>query len=275
MARDFEALKARVRDVSYTPGTDALRHISPLLLQAQDLTATALVRLTTLDNSTYTHIPGSRASLELLASVVSSSSLAGTDLAHVVLANPYEGAQFAGYPADDEAVRTARHAEAVPKMNGHLDDAAHQLDLCATGCHYLAHGITEDLAAERQYKPEAVRQTTGPALAPAQYDALTALNGGGQLYESAARGPGVTRVATDDGTRAPIATYRALARRELVTRDTSTSPAVGQKITVTEQGQQALARPRRRPPPPAHVQEGPAGARPQRPGSGSSTGRWP
>ncbi|MFD9224860.1 hypothetical protein ACFWDI_33790 [Streptomyces sp. NPDC060064] len=216
-----------MRDVSYTPGTDALRHISPLLLTAQDLAATALVRLTALDNSTYTHIAGSRASLELLASVVSSSSLAGTDLAHVVLTNPYEGAQFAGYPADEEAVRTARHAEAIPKMSGHLDDAVHQLDLCAIGCRYLAHGITEDLGTGQEHKSAAVRQTTGPALTPAQYDALTALNGGRNLYESATRGLGVTRVATEDGTRVSIATYRALAKRGLVTRDTSTSLAIG------------------------------------------------
>ncbi|MFE9407450.1 hypothetical protein ACFYN0_01400 [Streptomyces sp. NPDC006704] len=166
------------------------------------------MHLTALDNSAYTHLAGSRSSLELLASVVSSSSLAGTDLAHAVLANPYEGAQFAGYPADDEAVGTARHAEAVPKMSGHLDDAVHQLDLCATGCHYLAHGITEDLATAQQHTSAAVRQTTGPALTPAQYDALTALQGGGELYESSTRGLGVTRVATDDGTRVSEAIAR-------------------------------------------------------------------
>ncbi|MFE7272426.1 hypothetical protein [Streptomyces sp. NPDC057623] len=247
MASDFEALKARVRDISYTPGTDALRRISPLLLQAQDLTATALVRLTALDNSTYTSVAGSRAGLELMASVVSSSSLAGTDLAHVVLANLLEGAQFAGYPADDEAVRTVRHAEATPQMNGHLNDAVHQLDLCAIGCRYLAHGITEELAAAHEHKSAVVQQAPGPALTPAQYDALTALNGGGRLYESATRGLGVTRVATDDGTRVSIATFRALAKRGLVIHDTSTSLwAGGQKITVTEQGQQALTRPRPR-----------------------------
>lgn len=244
MARDFEALHARVRDVSYTPGTDALRRISPLLLTAQDLTATALVRLAALDNSAYTHIAGSRVGLDLLASVVSASSLAGTDLAHALLANPYEGQQFAGYPADSEAIRTARHAEAIPQMSGHLDDAVHQLDLSAIGCHYLAHGITEDLATTHVHKSPAVRQTAGPALTSAQHDALTALNGGGHLYESATRGLGVTRVATDDGTRVSIATYRALAKRELVARDTSTSLAIGQKITVTEQGQRVLAQPR-------------------------------
>ncbi|MFD8117915.1 hypothetical protein [Streptomyces microflavus] len=246
MARDFEVLKLRVHDVSYTPGTDALRRIGPLLLQTQDLTATAMVRLTALDNSAYTHIAGSRASLDLLSSVVSSSSLAGTDLAHVLLANPYEGAQFAGYPADDEAVRAHRHAEAIPKMSGHLNHAVHQLDLCATGCHYLAHGIAEDLTSAQDHKTAAVRQTAGAALSPAQYDALTALSAGGQLCESSARGLGVTRVATEDGTRVSIATYRALAKRKLVRSDTGTSLYQGQKITVTEAGQRALAEPRPR-----------------------------
>ncbi|CCK32010.1 hypothetical protein BN159_7631 [Streptomyces davaonensis JCM 4913] len=54
----------------------------------------------------------------------------------------------------------------------------------------------------------------------------------------------MTRVATDDGTRVSIATFRALAKRGLVTGDTGTPLVIGQKITVTEQGQQALARPR-------------------------------
>ncbi|WP_328844966.1 hypothetical protein [Streptomyces sp. NBC_00258] len=244
MARDFEALRTRVRDVSYTPGADALRRISPLLLTAQDLTATALVRLTALDNSAYTNIAGSRASLELLASVVSSSSLAGTDLAHALLANPYEGLQFAGYPADDEAVRTARHAEAIPQMTGHLDDAAHQLDLSAIGCHYLAHGITEDLSSEQEHQAAPAQQTTVPDLTRPQYDALTSFLGGARLYESSQRGLGVTRVATDDGARVSIATYRALAKHRMVTADTSTSLYHGQKITVTEQGLRALAKPR-------------------------------
>ncbi|MFJ8978753.1 hypothetical protein [Streptomyces sp. NPDC102282] len=235
-----------MHDVSYTPGTDALRHIGPLLLQAQDLTATAMVRLTALDNSAYTHVAGSHASLDLLSSVVSSSSLAGTDLAHALLANPYEGAQFAGYPADDEAVRAARHAEAIPRMSGHLNDAVHQLDLCATGCHYLAHGITEDLASAQDHRTVVLRRTAGAALSPAQYDALTALAAGGRLYESSTRGLGVTRVATQDGTRVSIATYRALAKRGLVSADTGTSVFQGQKITVTGEGQRVLAGPRPR-----------------------------
>ncbi|MEU4486688.1 hypothetical protein AB0H94_17680 [Streptomyces purpurascens] len=244
LANDFDSLNARVRDVSYTPGTDALRQISPLLLKAQDLTATALVCLSALESSTYTGIAGSRASLECLASVVFASSLAGNDLASALSANPYEGASFPGYPADDAAVRTARHAEAIPKMTGHLADAAHQLNLSATGCHYVATGITRDLAAVRKASTTA-RPTTGPTLTSAQFDALKSLAlGGGRLYESSQRGPGVTHVATDDGTRVSIATFRALAKRGLVDRDTSTSLFRGQKITVTEEGHQALSGPR-------------------------------
>ncbi|MBT2527555.1 hypothetical protein J7E91_19530 [Streptomyces sp. ISL-99] len=241
LARDFEALHARVRDVSYTPGTDALRQISPLLLKAQDLTAITLVRLGALDNSAYTNIAGSRASLECLASVVVASSLAGQDLALALYANPYEGAPFPGYPVDDASVRTVRHAEAIPKMTGHLADAAHQLDLSATGCHYVATGVTRDLTAVREAAATAQR-AAGPALTGPQYDALETFSlGSCRLYEM---GLGVTRVATDDGARVSIATFRALAKRGLVDRDTSTSLFRGQKITVTEEGQQALARPR-------------------------------
>lgn len=244
LAHGFEALHARVRDVSYTPGTDALRQIRPLLLKAQDLTATTLVRLGALDSSTYAGITGSRASLECLASVVAASSLAGTDLASALYANPYEGAPFPDYPADDASVRIARQAEAIAKMTGHLADAAHQLDLSATGCLYVATGITRGLAATQAAAATAQR-AVGPALTGTQYDALRSFSlGGCRLYESSQRGLGVTRVATDDGARVSIATFRALAKRGLVNRDTSTSLFYGQKITVTEDGMQALARPR-------------------------------
>ncbi|MEV7394030.1 hypothetical protein [Streptomyces sp. NPDC091215] len=244
LARDFEALHARVRDASYTPDTDALRQISPLLLKAQDLTAAVLVRLGTLESSVYTSVAGSRSSLECLASVVVASSLAGSDLASALFANPFDGAPFPGCPSDDASTRAARHAEAIPRMTGHLADAAHQLDLSATGCHYVATGITRDRANAR-VETVSARAAAVPALTSTQYDALKALVlGGGRLYESSQRGLGVTRVAVDNGTRISIATFRALTHRGLVDRDTNTSLFYGQKITVTEQGQQALARPR-------------------------------
>ncbi len=213
-------------------------------MQVQGLTDMALVRLKALDNSEYKPIADSRNGLTLLATVVASSSLASTDLARVVVVNPYEGAPFSDRPGDDEAMRTARHAKAIPKMNQYLADAVHGLDLCANGCLYLAHSITKGLSSAPDHKKAAVRQPTSPALTVTQYNALTALNGGGKLYESADRGFGVTRVATEDGTRVSIATFRALEKRQLVTVDSSTSLSTGQKITVTERGRHALDQPR-------------------------------
>ncbi|MEV8351889.1 hypothetical protein ACFVTT_24500 [Streptomyces niveus] len=224
LAHEFEALRDRVRGVSYTPGTDALRQIGPLLLTTQDLTATLLVRLGALANSPYTRIPGSHASLECLSSLVLASTLAGNDLARALHANPLEGAAFPGHPAYSESDRMARHATAISRMTGHLNDAAHQLDVSATGCHYVANGITSDLADTQANQVKSAQQTTGPALSPAQYNALKALSAGeGKLYESPRRGLGVTRVVTADGTRVSIATFRALVKRGLVTADTSTS----------------------------------------------------
>ena len=75
LASEFEALHLRVRDVSYTPGADALRRIGPLLLRAQDLTATVLVRLNALYNSTFAAVTGGRAGLVRLSSVRTASGL--------------------------------------------------------------------------------------------------------------------------------------------------------------------------------------------------------
>ncbi|MFD8814340.1 hypothetical protein ACFV23_23315 [Streptomyces sp. NPDC059627] len=244
LADDFDALHTRVKDVSYTPGTDALQKISPLLLKAQELTAAVLVRLSTLDSSAYTLAAGSRSSLECLASVAVASTVAGNDLASALFANPYDGAPFDGYPADDASARTARHNQALPKMTGHLADACHQLDLSATGCHCVATAITHALRAARDTAGPA-QEAAVPALNGTQYDALTSLAlGNAMLYEGARRGPGVISVATADGTRISIATFRALNKRGLVGRDMSTRLSRGQKITVTKLGHQALARPR-------------------------------
>lgn len=98
---------------------------------------------------------------------MSSSALAGTDLAHALLANPYAGQDFAGYPAESETTRRTRHAEAIPQMSGHLNDAAHQLDLCATACHYLATGIREDCAGTPDHKQSAQQKKTASTLSTA------------------------------------------------------------------------------------------------------------
>ncbi|MFE0055268.1 hypothetical protein [Streptomyces sp. NPDC059003] len=243
LAQGFEELHDRVRDLSYSPGTDALHQITPLLLKAQELTATALGHLTALDNSTYTSVTGSRAGLEALSATVAGASLACTDLAEALSANPYEGAPFDRYPADDAQVRAARHAEAIPRMNSHLKDAALQLDVGATACHYLATSISRSLPAAAPRPPHAAQHQAGPRLNDTQYKALKSLaQGEGRLYERVQqRGLSVTRVAAKDSARISIATFRALAKRGLVTTDTSKSLLVGQEIAVTDQGQRALA----------------------------------
>ncbi|WP_241524442.1 MULTISPECIES: hypothetical protein [unclassified Streptomyces] len=237
-----------MRDLSYAPGTDALRKITPLLLQAQELTTTALGHLTALDNSAYTSLTGSRAGLEALSATVAGASLACTDLAEALSANPYEGAPFDGHPADDAQVRAARHAEAIPRMSSHLKDAALQLDVGATACHYLATSITNSLPVAAPHQPHAARHQAVPRLNDTQHAALKALaQGGGQLCEGARKG--VARVVAKNGSRIPVATFRALAKRGLVTAETGKSLLVGQEITVTEQGQRALAQHRPAPVP--------------------------
>lgn len=241
LAGDFEALHTHVRDLTYTPGTDALDKISPVLLNVQDLTAKAVLRLWILDGSQYTTVQGSRSSLETLASVVSSALLAGTDLAGALYANPYEGAAFAGQLVDEGAVRKARHAEATPVMAEHIADAAHQLDLRATACHFVASGISRDLAAAICTTAVPSQQQEAPQkLSARQYAALQALaKGGGQVRETHHRGS--TRVYTKDGTRVTIATFQSLHKGGLVRLDTGTALYQGRDITVTGEGQRALA----------------------------------
>ncbi|MFJ7527962.1 hypothetical protein ACIQ1S_23915 [Streptomyces griseus] len=152
LAVEFETLHARVRDVSYTPGSDAWRQITPLLLISHDLTATALVRLRALDNSPGATIIGSRSVRELMVSVAFFSARAGADLAHALLAIPAEGAPHPVRPADERSVRTSVLAEAIAKMTGHLADAVHHLDLSATGCHSVA-AAARDATATAQPTP--------------------------------------------------------------------------------------------------------------------------
>ncbi|QOV47758.1 hypothetical protein IPT68_24805 [Streptomyces chromofuscus] len=203
-----------------------------------------MFRLATLDGSQYTAVPGSRPALELLASVVSAASLAASDLACALEANPLEGAPFPGppgapfpsSPADDAAVRTARHAEAVPAMAEHLADAAHHLDLAHTGCYYLAGGITRDL---KQHTEQA-QATSAPRITGSQYAALSALSqGGGRLYMSGRKGN--LRASTTGGITLNITTFNALNVRGLVRVDATRSLVQGQRINVTAEGERALA----------------------------------
>ncbi|WP_215449422.1 hypothetical protein [Streptomyces sp. ATCC 21386] len=236
LGSDFEDLHSEIRSLTLTPGTDARQQLTSKIVATNELVQRAMERLGTLDGSQYTAVPGSRPALEALASVVSAASVAASDLACALEANPLEGAPFPGPPADEAAVRKVRHAEAVPAMAEHLADAAHQLDLAHTGCYYLASGITRDL------KQHAEQHQTMPAprITDIQYAALSALSqDGGRLYPSGRKG--TLRASTTGGVTLNITTFNALNVRGLVRVNATRSLVQGQRVSVTAEGERALA----------------------------------
>jgi hypothetical protein len=243
LGSDFEDLHSEIRSLALTPGTDARQQLTAKIVDTNELVHQAMFRLAAVDGSQYTAVPGSRPGLEALASVVLAASLAASDLALALEANPLEGAPFPGppgapipdTPADKAAVRTARHAEAVPAMAEHLANAAHQLDLAHTGCYYLASGITRDL----KQHAEQHQATPAPKITDSQYAVLVRLSAdGGSLYETSRYG--VTKAVDKDRATVNVATLNALIKRGLIQVDTTTSLYQGQRIHVTAEGQRAL-----------------------------------
>ncbi|MFF9785121.1 hypothetical protein [Streptomyces nigrescens] len=239
LAPDFKALHDRVRGLTVAPGTHALRQLTPLVLKSQELVAKALVSLSALDTSPYAAVSGSRQALTALGAVVSGASLASCDLAHALAANPLDSTGFAGPHQDEDSIRNARHARAVPEMERHLADAAHHLGLCETACHDLVAGISRDLERASLNPPQAPHK-----ISPTQYEALRALAEGGATMQT--RGRGSTIVLTPDHTLITIATFQSLDKRGLVHLDTSVPLYQGRGITVTAEGQRALAQHRAR-----------------------------
>lgn len=237
-------MHSEIRSLALTPGTDARQQLTAKIVDTNELVQQAMFRLAALDGSQYTAVPGSRPALEALASVVLAASLAASDLACALEANPLEGAPFPGppgaplpdTPADEAAVRTARHAEAVPAMAEHLADAAHQLDLAHTGCYYLASGITRDL---RQHA-EQHQATPAPKITDSQYTVLARLSAGGGTRYVISR-YGVLKAIDKDRATVNVATLNALIKRGLVAVDTTTPLHQGQRHHVTADGQRALA----------------------------------
>ncbi|CAM5569890.1 hypothetical protein [Streptomyces aurantiogriseus] len=241
---DFENLHSEIRSLALTPGTDARQQLTSKVLATHELVQRAIERLDALDGSEYTAVPGSRPALELLASVVSAASFAACDLACALEANPLEGAPFPGppgapfpsSPADEAAVRTARHAEAVPAMAEHLANAAHQLDLAYTGCYYLASGITRDLKQHAEQN----QATPAPKITDSQYAVLARLSvGGGTRYVISRYG--VLKAIDKDRATVNVATLSALIKRGLVEVNTTTSLHQGQHLHATAEGHRALA----------------------------------
>ncbi|MFC9502750.1 hypothetical protein [Streptomyces sp. NPDC057002] len=174
LGSDFEVLLGEIRSLTLAPGTDARQQLTRRVVATHDPVQRAMERLAALDGSQYTAVPGSRPTMEALASVVDAASVAASDLARALLANPLEGAPFPGPPTDEAAVRRARHAQAAPAMAEHLADAAHQIDLAHTGCSYLANGITRDLKHHTERNRSAsplLRASHSPAVKDAAHGA--------------------------------------------------------------------------------------------------------
>ncbi|MFI9423416.1 hypothetical protein ACIG54_07595 [Streptomyces achromogenes] len=210
-----------------------LKQLVPAIAQVHELTGRTLRQLTVLDGSQYTVVPGSRTSLKTLSTVVEAACLAALDLAEAVADNPLEAAGFSGEPSLDDAARQARDAKIRAGLSDVLADAVHQLDVCATGCHYTVSGIIRDLTRYPQHMPPLPQLTRG------QYTALEEIAQGGARFWRSLRGDRET-VRAGDGSAIPIKPFHLLAKIRLV-RVQERDPALGgQDVTVTAAGLLAL-----------------------------------
>ncbi|MEV7955300.1 hypothetical protein [Streptomyces sp. NPDC088141] len=232
LAADFAALHTTVTTLDARPGSGLLQQLGPKILSVHELIGRTLVRLSVLDGSQYTVVPGSRSSLETLGEVVASASVAASQLARAVADNPLEAAVFAsGPPVDDAAMRQARHVEAEPLLAESLTTAAHHLDLCATCCHYTASGITRDLKDHPEHRP------SWPQLSDAQYAALDKIaQGGARRYERRGKG---TYVLAGDGNTIHAKPFGVLEEHRLI-RTVAGAMFGGQDVKVTAAGKLVL-----------------------------------
>ncbi|MFE5647557.1 hypothetical protein ACFQ8Q_00340 [Streptomyces cyaneofuscatus] len=242
LGSDFGDLQSQVLDVDAVPGTPALNALTPLYFRAQGLATRLAAQVAGLDAGPYTQVPGSRESLDALRAAIGTASLAAADLAHALAANPLDGTRFGGRSEHDARFRDQEHAEAAPVLAEHLQEAARQLDLCSTICHYVAHGITEDT----RQAPEAVVLPAPVRLNSEEHEALSALAKGGARLEVRDR---CAHIVIVDGTQVSTAVFRSLNESGLLHHDESVPLRRGRDLTVTEEGRRALAhQPRPAPP---------------------------
>lgn len=233
LGADFAALQVTVEALSPQPGSELLKEVGQQILSIHQLVGRALIRLSVLDGSQYTAVPGRLFSLAAFSKVITSASTAASQLASAVSENPLEGAVFAGGPPPDvESIRQTRHAEAAPLLKAALASAAHHLSLSATCCFNAASGITSDLTEHPQHRPKL------PELTPAQYAALELIAQGGAVRFVGRKG--AERVQGGDGKAIHPAPFGVLEEHHLV-RVARTPGYVGQDVTVAAAGRLALA----------------------------------
>ncbi|MGX1759936.1 hypothetical protein ACWIG5_24015 [Streptomyces lydicus] len=229
LSADFAALYTPLTELAPQQGTEVLDQIGPKIFTVHELIARALLRLSNLDNSQYTDVPGSRASLGKLSSVVLTASHAATDLATAIANNPLEAAGLPG--PDDVALRAARHGEAAPLLTTNLSNAARALSLCAAYCKHTATEIATALKSHPHLAPL-------PQLTAAEYTALSRVaQGAARRYR---RMNGHVSVLASDGKHIDARLFEALVKHRLIQMDTRTSPAAAQDVTITAAGHLAL-----------------------------------
>ncbi|MER7728511.1 hypothetical protein [Streptomyces sp. NPDC096323] len=233
LGADFTALQVTVEALNPQPGSDLLKEVGQQILSIHQLVGRALIRLSVLDGSQYTAVPGSLFSLAAFSKVIASASTAASQLASAVSENPLEGAVFVGGPPPEvESIRQTRHAEAAPVLKAALASAARHLSLSATCCFNAASGITSDVTECPEHRPEL------PQLKLAQYTALELIAQGGALRYVGRKG--AARVQGGDGKAIRPAPFAVLEEHHLV-RVAATTGYVGQDVTVSAAGRLALA----------------------------------
>ncbi|MFB7645627.1 hypothetical protein ACFC0S_00065 [Streptomyces sp. NPDC056084] len=214
---ELRAISVQVRGLNCGPASDPLPSIAPLFLAAQSL----LARLAGLAGGPHPALTGNRPAQRSLAESGSAVARAGTDLASALAAHRHEDV---GRPAN-------------PYLTAYLSQAAARLDLAANRCLDTAATI-ERTAAEA---PAAGLRRKPPIhLTDAQLAALIAFSQGGARRYRGLRGGGL-RISVPGRQHVSITTFDILNRHGLVSWDNSTALYIGQDITVTKEGQRALA----------------------------------
>jgi hypothetical protein len=164
-----------------------------------------------------------------------------------VATNPLDGTPFGGGSPDDESVRAARHAEAVPLLADALTEATHHLDLCETAYRHLATIILRDLREHPEHLPSL------PQLTSAQYRSLEKIAEGGTTFSRSLRGDWDS-IRAGDGSAIPAKPFAVLENNRLVRfQQKSSSPFGPQDVGVTSAGRLVLdtQKPVRTPVPPS------------------------
>lgn len=231
LAGDFTALHTSVGSLDSQPGSELLKQLGPQILSVHELVGRTLVRLSVLDGSQYTAVPGSRSSLETLSEVVASAAAAASQLARAVADNPLEAAAFAGTP-DDATTRRARLTDATPVLAKSLTTAVYHLRMCVACCHHTASGIARDLRDHPQHRPPL------PELSDAQYAALDKIAQGGASHYTSRSDK--TRVLDGNGNTIHAKPFNVLLESRLIRIDTRTAAIVSREIEITSRGRLVL-----------------------------------